>query len=618
MKNTIDHSAPVRVLIFGHKEFSQLVSSVLPTFAGQAIFIIVDALIGSAEEVKQQVKHHQPDVILSGGANAVYLQSCLDIPVVSTKVTDADIIQTIEKASSVSKHIALVSFNPPSAVVPVLEKSLGVTIQEENYTRTDQAREIFHIVSKKPDITIVGASLVCGLAAQNNISSFLFYTAESCKASLADAIEQGKQYKALKTGYAIQDWLMQQSKTPIILTDHNDDLVMLNQAAKQDLKPTLDFEVDLHDLIHQQDSQKMSDGECNINGTDWWYHRDEVLRDTLVLNVYQLYRKKPKTDDMLATNKSTYKLAFRSQAIDKVMAQVDSFCTSPSNVLVFGESGTGKELIAREVHKRGPFSQGKFVALNCSAIPTELFEGELFGHQDGAYTGSKRGGRKGLIEEAQSGVLFLDEISELALDQQSKLLRFLQERMYRPLGANEEKSVQLKLVAASNKSLKEMVEEGTFRQDLYFRLNVFNITLPPLRSRPEDILCIAQYKLDQFIESYQIRFESTQILTRIQHVLTNYTWPGNVRELENVLERLVAFLHSQNDLEQLETCLQELAPELFFDKHFEQDTGRLKNKELEMVADAMVQFSGDKQQVAKYLGLSQTTLWRRLKHIKNN
>ena len=120
-----------------------------------------------------------------------------------------------------------------------------------------------------------------------------------------------------------------------------------------------------------------------------------------------------------------------------MLQQVKAFSTSPSNVLLFGESGTGKELVARQIHHQGPYAGGKFVALNCSAIPSELFEGELFGHQDGAYTGSKRGGRKGLIEEAENGALFLDEISELALDQQAKLLRFLQERSYRPLGGTK-------------------------------------------------------------------------------------------------------------------------------------------------------------------------------------
>lgn len=618
MNHFVHDVSPIKVLIFGHKEFSQLVSNLMPKYEAMAKFIIVDALIGSAEEVKSHVKVHQPDVILSGGANAMYLQSCLDIPVVPTQVTEADIIEAVKRASQVSPNIVLITFNGPSPVVPLLEDALGIQIKEETYSRTDEAREIFHIVSKQPDVVIVGASLVCGLASQSNIRSVLFYSARSCALAMEKAIQQGRQRRGQLEQKSLHNWLMNQSKTPIIMADPNGNSLTLNQAAKRDLNLSLDFEFDLQDLIHPQENAQPSDGECSINGSDWWFHRDEVQNDTQTMNVYQLYRKKPKNPTLPPVTSQPHQMAFQSADINKVMSQISSFASSPSNVLIYGESGTGKELVAREIYNKGAFSQGKFVALNCSAIPTELFEGELFGHQDGAYTGSRRGGRKGLIEEAQGGVLFLDEISELALDQQSKLLRFLQERMFRPLGANEEKSVHLKLVAASNKPLHELVEEGSFRHDLFYRLNVFNITIPPLRQRPEDVLCIAQSKLDIFLERYQLQMDSEIVLDSIKHLLTRYTWPGNVRELENILERLVAVLSPQQDLSNMEDLVRDIAPELFLDQQLSTSKSRIKNKELEMVADAMVQFSGDKQQVANYLGLSQTTLWRRLKHLQNN
>jgi propionate catabolism operon transcriptional regulator len=297
------------------------------------------------------------------------------------------------------------------------------------------------------------------------------------------------------------------------------------------------------------------------------------------------------------------------------MQQVRAFSSSPSNVLIYGESGTGKELIARSVHEASPFLEGHFVALNCSSIPTELFEGELFGHRDGAYTGAKRGGRKGLIEEAQDGVLFLDEISELALDQQSKLLRFLQERHYRPLGSNEEKPANLKVVAASNKELKQLVVEGKFREDLFFRLNVFNIHIPPLRERPEDVSSIAEQKLLRFITSYQSQFTVDEVLTEILDDLVGYSWPGNVRELENVLERIIASIQMTEDLSTIKQILRDISPELFLETTFSIGQGLVRKKELELVVGAMHRFQGNKQQVADYLGLSQTTLWRRLKHI---
>ena len=331
------------------------------------------------------------------------------------------------------------------------------------------------------------------------------------------------------------------------------------------------------------------------------------------LYIYQLYRKKPKPEKVKPT--SRHQLVFESSAIKKVMQQVRAFSSSPSNVLIYGESGTGKELIARAVHETSPFSEGNFVALNCSSIPTELFEGELFGHRDGAFTGAKRGGRKGLIEEAQDGVLFLDEISELALDQQSKLLRFLQERHYRPIGSNVEKPAYLKVITASNKELKQLVVEGKFRADLFFRINVFNIHIPPLRERPEDISSIAIQKISRFITSYQSQFSVTEILSETLEILVSYSWPGNVRELENVLERVVASMQMADDLTKIKEILRDISPELFLKTTFDIEQTLVRTKELELVVDAMHKFNGDKQQVAHYLGLSQTTLWRRLKHI---
>lgn len=603
-----------RVLIFGHKEFSHLMSSMLPTNLTSAEFKIVDSIVGSVAEAEQQIRKYQPDVVVSGGSNAAYLKASLAIPVLSLPVTNDDVIATIQRAATMGSNIVLISFDDYSSIVPLLETSLNIKIEQKIYQTSDQAREVFQVASRKDNVVIVGASLVCGLATQANIPSFMFYSSASCKQVIDDAIEQGNIHRAHKKEHALTHWLLNQSKTPIIMTDPAGDSITFNLAARQELNLTHDYKIDLEELIHPQERQRPTDGECSINGNDWWFHQDKVDSGVEVMHVYQLYKKKLDINLEPVEKNNQHELTYQSKAIDNVLKQVKSFSSSPSNVLINGESGTGKELIARSVHKHSPFSKGQFVALNCSAIPTELFEGELFGHQDGAYTGSRRGGRKGLIEEAKNGVLFLDEISELALDQQAKLLRFLQERRYRPLGSNEEKPVTLKLVAASNKNLKDMVEKGSFREDLYFRLNVFNIHIPALRLRPDDILCIAQNKLSNFIRAYGTDADPELVLNPIKSALTNYSWPGNVRELENILERVVASLHTTGDINLIESSLREIAPELFFEAKFDSQQSLVKNKERELVADAMLKFSGDKQKVAEYLGMSQTTLWRRLKH----
>ena len=604
---------PVRILIFGHKEFSQLMTSVLPEFAEQAKFRLFDAIVGSVSEIDEHIRSFSPDVIVSAGSNAAYLKSALDLPVISLDCSVTDIISAVQRAAQVARKIVLINFAEASPVVPVLEAALNVTVQEEIYTTPEQARELFQLTRQQPNIAYVGASLVCGLATQQGLPSFLLYSADSCRQTIISAIHIAKQQLATHQSAALTNWLLKQSKTPIFMADEEGQSIIFNQAARDDLGVHNDHCSDLENLIHSEEILRPTDGECCIQGIDWWFHQDCVMTQGKPLYIYQLYRKKPKAEKVKTS--SRHPLVFKSSAVEKVMQQVRAFSTSPSNVLIYGESGTGKELIARTVHDVSPFSEGNFVALNCSSIPTELFEGELFGHSDGAFTGAKRGGRKGLIEEAQGGVLFLDEISELALDQQSKLLRFLQERHYRPLGSNEEKPAYLKVVAASNKELKQLVVEGKFREDLFFRLNVFNIHIPPLRDRPEDISSIAKQKLSRLITSYQSKFTVEEILFEILDDLVGYSWPGNVRELENVLERVIASIQMTENLSKLKEILREISPELFLETTFNTDQALVRTKELELVVDAMHKFDGDKQQVAHYLGLSQTTLWRRLKHI---
>lgn len=609
----------VKVLVFGYKEFSQLMSSIFPQYAQRAQFKIVDAIVGSVGEIQQHIDAFHPDVVVSAGSNAAYLASALSMPVESLQTSERDVVNAVSRAAQVSRNIVLINFTGPSVCVPLLQHSLGVTISEYNYRTADEAREWFHIARKQPEVVFVGASLVCGLAAQHGIPSFLLYSAESCDDTLKRALVRGEEYRRHREQQALTRWLLVQSKTPIIMLDPVDERLVFNQAAKSQLHLSADYQTDLQPLLAAVKDTAVLDGECVINQREWWYHQDDVFINNRHCYVYQLYPKKASTAAAgPSKTASKHALIYQSAQMKAVMAQVQAFAKSPSNVLILGESGTGKELIARAIHQHSPYAQGQFVALNCSAIPTELFEGELFGYHEGAYTGSRRGGRKGLIEEAEGGLLFLDEISELAVDQQAKLLRFLQERRYRPLGGNQEREVNIKLVAASNRSLKQMVTDGVFREDLYFRLNVFNIQVPPLRERPQDIAAIAEDKLAQFVRLYEVPFSPTHILAPLIDAFCQYAWPGNIRELENVLERTVAWLHGRHDLNGLASALRQIASEIFTATSVQDaQHGVIRHKEDDLIRAAMQRFDGNKKRVAEYLGISVTTLWRRLKTLDN-
>ena len=306
----------------------------------------------------------------------------------------------------------------------------------------------------------------------------------------------------------------------------------------------------------------------------------------------------------------------RSLKMERVAALARTYARGRASVLLEGESGTGKEHIAREIHRQSEFAGGPLVAVNCGSIPNELFESELFGYVEGAFTSSRRGGRVGLVERANGGVLFLDEVGEMPLQQQVKLLRALQERRVRPVGGNREIELDFKVIAATNRSLRDAVARGEFRDDLYFRLNVFTLKLPSLRERPEDIRPIAGYYLAKYAQQYGADIDPERIQGCAGDYLLNYAWPGNVRELQNFMERLVvnSFERSVDAFDR--EMLREILPELFEQQWPHEEAGLLKVQEEMAILEAMERFGGNRQRVAAELGISQTTLWRRLKTIE--
>jgi two-component system NtrC family response regulator len=224
----------------------------------------------------------------------------------------------------------------------------------------------------------------------------------------------------------------------------------------------------------------------------------------------------------------------RSAAMQEVFKQVAAVASSEANVLLVGESGTGKELVARAIHHNGPRSNGPFEAINCGSIPETLLESELYGHEKGAFTGAVRR-KPGKFEVAHQGTVFLDEIGEMALASQVKLLRFLEERAFARVGGTEPVAVDVRIVAATNLNLEERVREGRFREDLYFRLNVVKIVIPPLRDRRDDIPLLVAFYLDQA--------RGAGVTDETMDILKAHTWPGNVRELRNAIERGAVLAH---------------------------------------------------------------------------
>lgn len=302
----------------------------------------------------------------------------------------------------------------------------------------------------------------------------------------------------------------------------------------------------------------------------------------------------------------------KSKKIQEIFHIIDKIKDIDSSVLITGESGTGKELFAKAIHYQGRRKNNRFEAINCAAIPSNLLESELFGYEKGAFTGAIKS-KKGKFELANNGTVFLDEIGEMELSMQSKLLRVLQEKEISPLGSNQKQKVDMRVIAATNKDLEKAVAEGTFREDLYYRLNVISIQLPSLRDRKEDIPVLVDHFIKKYNKSLHKNVRGIEVSAL--KMLENYNYKGNVRELENIMERAVALTDSNKI-----TC--EDLPEniLSFKKNFKnEDTlmihigESLKMVEKKMIIETLLKNNNNRQKTADILGITERTLRNKLK-----
>jgi len=331
------------------------------------------------------------------------------------------------------------------------------------------------------------------------------------------------------------------------------------------------------------------------------YLRDGAVlgigKSTLIFNIGD-----PDTSEALIKPHLGQMIA-ESKVMMKVFSLIASLAASDVTVLIEGETGTGKELAAMAIHEMGPRVSGPFVVFDCSTVPSELMESELFGHEKGAFTGAGEA-RPGAVGEADGGTLFLDEIGELPLGLQPKLLRLLDRREYRRIGSPSTRQADIRFVAATNRDLEKQVEEGTFRQDLFFRMSGARVTLPPLRDRSEDIGLLVRHFL---AETGRRNKRNLSLTPDAMKILSGYSWPGNVRELKNILETAVAL--SKTDL---------LGPDDLPDFSLRKgsEAGSIQDAELNAIKDALERAGGNKRKAARMLGIAPSTLYSKMKKYK--
>jgi DNA-binding NtrC family response regulator len=340
------------------------------------------------------------------------------------------------------------------------------------------------------------------------------------------------------------------------------------------------------------------------------YKIDEVRRvvkEALLKRKLQLENIELK--ETLKTFQQVPYLVGKSEAMRPVLETIQQISTSETNVLILGESGSGKELVAKAIHHLSPRSDKRFVAFNCGSFTEELMANELFGHEKGAFTGAIKE-KSGLVAVADGGTIFLDEIGDMPLSMQVKLLRVIQEREFLPVGGVDPISVDVRFIAATHRDLKEDVEKKHFRQDLYYRLNVINIRVPPLVERDGDIPLLAHHFLAQ--KSQATKKDVREIDRGAMDLLCRYSWPGNVRELENVIERAVALQNGPTIFEEdLPEFIRDLSVETY--RQHSSEIPTIEEQEKRYIKWVIDKCKGNKTKAAKIMGIDRVSVWRKLK-----
>ncbi|HSQ33344.1 MAG TPA: sigma 54-interacting transcriptional regulator, partial [Peptostreptococcaceae bacterium] len=369
---------------------------------------------------------------------------------------------------------------------------------------------------------------------------------------------------------------------------------------------------------HKRDSFVYEIKNYSLKGV---YNVNSIIVDNKLKGyVFDFIDKNAAIDNFNQIN-SDYKISFDniigiSDSIERVKKEALIASHSSSTVLITGESGTGKELFARAIHNSSSRSNKPFVAVNCAAIPDNLLESELFGYEEGAFTGARKGGKLGKFEIANRGTIFLDEIGDMSLHLQAKLLRVLQEREVNKLGAKNNTYIDVRIIAATNKNLEDMIEKGQFRDDLYYRLNVIPIHIPSLRERKEDISLL----VENMINNYSIKLNKRvyDIESKALDSIVDYSWPGNIRELQNIIEYSVnmsigEIIRFENIPKKIKNNIRKIEIK---DNEFITPIYELERIEILKALDKYKDYKKDKEKVAQALGISKATLYRKLKEYK--
>lgn len=625
--------------IIPYKEIEEKVQALLAEIDEEGVVFSTTHIIGTQETF---LKECDSDIVIARGITYLALKNNLkNVPVIEIVVTGYDIIRALNecKKKYKSKRIAIIASEAIIYEVKCLEEIMDFEIEVFKIANEENIIQALNTAKEHNADTIVGGLTACSFANRMGWQCVQIQTGEEAiRRAIKEALNAAYAARLERAKVELFKIILENTKEAIVAVDKNGIITAFNKAAYKTLniprnRPVKGLSVsevipDTHlfkgsmvreeelGVLHNINGRMILaewvpiEVKSGIAGIVYTFHNVDKIQETESKIRQELSRKG------LVAKYSFGNIIGASSVLNKTIQMAYKYSQVNSNILLIGETGTGKELFAQSIHNASNRRLQPFVAVNCAAVPENLLESELFGYAEGAFSGAGKGGKMGLFELAHQGTIFLDEISEIPLNLQAKLLRVLQEREIRKIGDNKIVPVDVRVIAATNIDLKEKVKNGLFRQDLLFRLDVLNLRIPALRERGEDIEKIAQYYIEVYCRQYN---KVISELTRsAAEVLSKYGWPGNIRELRNICERLVV-LSEDNVITRDEVmnllCFSEQPQEakLVSDGTAPKELKHPGEQELEALMNLMKVVKVNKADMANLLGVSRTTLWRKLK-----
>lgn len=577
-------------------------------------------------QVRQKVKEGIEIVGGRGNAAVAIRQEFSNLHVVQIQVTGYDVIRSLRRIDPTGATVAVITSNVDVSGLKIFEQLYSIHIIGYLMVPFSKLENTIRDAVINGAKYILGGALICRMAKDMNIPAQVIPLALGPE-SMVNAIHELKQVqKAIELENARQGFLnrlLDSIKEGVISTDLTGKITMVNANASRILQmsPRMAIGKGINTFL-PEDTPDGTDNMVNINGNRILFTRTSVLNgnqdDGIIYTLHE-----PSHIETLETSirRETYAdsnhiarfhftdIIGLSPTILETIRIARNYAKTESNVLITGETGSGKEMFAQSIHNAGTRHKGPFVAVNCASLPETLLESELFGYVEGAFTGANRKGRAGLFEAAHGGTIFLDEISETSYSSQGRLLRVLQEKYIVRLGSQKIIPVNVRVIAATNRNLHELVEQGKFREDLYYRLNVLNLVIPPLRERDDDAIILLNHFLKTFGANVTINED-------VVGFLREYPWRGNIREVGNLAERVVATLTGLNiNRKQIERLLDPHDLSVSYSTHLSSTLQLREKKQKTEILNALDQAKGNMGKAADILGIDRSTLWRRMKRL---